>query len=65
MSNPYTIQALIRRKKIDQSSIDDSKLARVLSTFDLTCLGMKFVLLKSFQSLNPLFKFKLFSLKKV
>jgi hypothetical protein len=43
MSNPYTIKALIRRKKFDDSSIDNSKLARVLSIFDLTLLGMKLV----------------------
>jgi hypothetical protein len=43
MSNPYTIKALIRRKKFDDSSIDNSKLARVLSIFDLTFLGMKLV----------------------
>jgi hypothetical protein len=53
MSNAYTIKALIRRKKIDHSSIDKSKLARVLSLLDLTLLGMKLILLNIFQFSNP------------
>jgi len=34
------LKALVRRKKINDEKVDESKLSRCLSTFDLTCLGM-------------------------
>lgn len=31
---------VFRKKQIDARSVEESKLARVLNTFDLTCLGL-------------------------
>ena len=40
---------LYRKKKVDQSTLEETKLARVLNTFDLTALG-ECESLKSFKS---------------
>ncbi|XP_054162777.1 cationic amino acid transporter 2-like [Oppia nitens] len=40
MVNNKIFNALVRRKQIDVGQVDKSQLARVLSLFDLTCLGI-------------------------
>ena len=39
MSCRQFINALIRRKQVDDQKVDESVLKRCLSFFDLTCLG--------------------------